>query len=516
MIVYESHYPDVAVRDCTITERIFEGLVHRPDTAVLIDGPSGRAVTARELIAGIKSLAGGLTAHGYGAGHRVALMAPNIPEFCTVLHAVFWSGGTATTVNPTYTASELRHQLNDSGAELLITVPPFLETAREGVEGTGVREVAVIGEAEGATPLSSLMGDPTEHQVAVDLDAHTALLPYSSGTTGLSKGVMLSHRNLVVNVDQILGVATIDPGEVTPAFLPFFHIYGLEIMLNVYLSAGASVVTMPRFDLELFLRISQDHRAKRLWVVPPVAVALAKHPMIDEFDLSSIEQVNSAAAPFGAELGEAVAARLNCAATQAYGMTELSPASHAMPVLAPRAGSVGVSLPSTRCRIVDTESDEDQPAGSEGEVWIQGPQVMQGYLNNPEATAAMIDADGWLRTGDIGCFDEDGYLYIRDRVKELIKVKGFQVPPAELEAILMTLDGVADAAVIGIPDEESGEVPMAFIVPATGSTLTLEDLQGRLTGRLASYKQIQRLELVEAIPKAASGKILRRVLREGL
>ena len=342
MIIYESPYPDIALRDCSITERVFDGLAHRLDAPVLIDGPTGRQVTARALIAGIKALAGGLTTRGYGTGHRVALMSPNLPEFVTVLHGVLWAGGTITTVNPTYTAAELHHQLKDSAAELLITVPPFLETARQAVAGTDVREVAVIGEAEGATPLAALMGTPTEAQVPVDLDAHTAILPYSSGTTGLPKGVMLSHRNLVANVDQVLGMRCVEEGEVTVGFLPFFHIYGLEVLVNVYLAAGASVVTMPRFDLEQFLRLVQEHRARRLWIVPPVAVALAKHPLVDAYDMSSVEQANSGAAPLGADLEALVATRLGCVVTQGYGMTEASPVTHLVPVGAPRGGAAGL------------------------------------------------------------------------------------------------------------------------------------------------------------------------------
>ena len=514
MTVYRSPIGDVELRDISITERVFEGLVQRADEVVLIDGPTGRRITARALMDAIRSLAGGLAARGFGAGATVAVMAPNVPEFATILHAVAWAGGTITTVNPTYTAPELHHQLTASGATLLVTSPQMMETAVAGAEGTRVTTIVVMGEAEGAEPLASFMGPPIENQVPVDLDTHVLLLPYSSGTTGLPKGVMLSHRNLVANVDQILAVADLDPGEMTPAFLPFFHIYGLEIFLNAYLAAGAGLVTLPRFDLELFLQLTQEHRAKRLWIVPPVAIALAKHPMVDQFDLSSVAQVNSAAAPLGADLGEAVSARIGCAATQAYGMTEMSPASHVMPPRAPRPGSVGVTVPGTECRIVDPDTGENLGPGGEGELLVRGPQVMMGYLDNPEATAACLDAEGWLRTGDIATFDADGYLFIRDRLKELIKVKGFQVAPAELEAVLVSHPQVADAAVVGVPDEAAGEIPMAFLVAAGDECLTLEEVTAWFEGKLAHYKRVGRIAYVDAIPKSASGKILRRVLRE--
>jgi 4-coumarate--CoA ligase len=515
MIIHDSTYPPIALRDCTITEQVFEGLVHRPDGAVMVDAVSGRSMTGAEAIDAIKRLAGGLTEHGYGAGHRIALMAPNAPEFFVVFHAAAWAGGTITTVNPTYTAAELHQQLADSKAKLLITGPQFLETAREGAVGTEVREIAVFGEAGGARSLADLMGAPLDHQAPVDAAEHVVVLPYSSGTTGLPKGVMLTHRNLVANVDQCRQAIPIDPGEVAPAFLPFFHIYGLELFLNYYPAAGGTVVTMPRFDLELFLRLTQDHRARRLFIVPPVAIALARHPLVDQFDLSSVEQILSGAAPLGAGLEAAVAERIGCTMTQGYGMTEMSPVSHAVPVGRPRPGAAGIALPSTLCRIVDTVTGEDLPVGAEGELLVQGPQVMKGYLDNAEATAACLDAEGWLRTGDVGTIDEDGYLFVRDRVKELIKVKGFQVAPAEIEAALMAHSGVLDAAVIGMDDEEAGELPVAFIVPGEPAP-SLADLQRHLDASLAHYKQIRRLECVETIPKSASGKILRRVLREAL
>lgn len=513
MTVFSSPFGDVGLSDLSITERVFEGMKNR-DAVALIDGSTGREWTAGELTDGVRSFAGGLAERGFGTGRVIALMAPNIPEFFTVFHGAAFAGATVTTVNPTYTAHELRHQLTDAGAGLLVTIPAFLETARKAVEGTAVADIVVIGEAPGATPLSDLMGTPLARQVPVDVAEHVVVLPYSSGTTGLPKGVMLTHRNLVVNVDQILAGAGIEPGEITPAFLPFFHIYGLEVLLNVYLAAGAGLVTMARFDLEQFLRHVQDRRAQRLWIVPPVAIALAKHPMVDQFDLSSVVQVNSAAAPLGADLGEAVGRRLGCHATQAYGMTELSPASHFTRLPDRRPGSVGQTASGTLCRIVDPETGADMGPGEEGELFIKGPQVMKGYLNNPEATARTLDADGWLRTGDIAMFDEDGFLFIRDRVKELIKYKGFQVAPAELEAELLTHPAIADAAVIGLPDEEAGEVPMAFLVAAPGTSPTEDEIAAHLAERVAHFKQVRKYRFVEAIPKSASGKILRRILRE--
>jgi 4-coumarate--CoA ligase len=326
---------------------------------------------------------------------------------------------------------------------------------------------------------------------------------------------MLSHRNMVVNVDQALQLLDVQPNETTVGFLPLFHIYGMTVLMNLYLGHGAGLVTMPRFDLEAFLTHVQTHRAERVFIAPPVAIALAKHPLVDKFDLSSLKVIMSAAAPLGAEVGAEVERRLGCTVIQGYGMTELSPITHAAPHSDPRPGSVGVTAPNTATRIVNPETLQDCQPGEEGEVWIQGPQVMLGYHNRPDATSAMI-RDGWLRTGDLGVVDADGYLFIRDRLKELIKVKGFQVAPAEVEAQLLRLPGIADAAVIGVPDDEAGERPMAFVVRQPGSDLTEDAIREALRGHLASYKVPTRIAFIEAIPKSASGKILRRVLKDRL
>ncbi len=418
MTIHRSPFPDVDVTNQTITERVFEGLVDRPDEVVLTDGATGRTLTAAVFMEQVRRLAGGLQKAGFGTGKTVALMAPNIPEYCVIFHGVAWAGGTITTLNPTYTGPEVAHQLADAGADILITIPDFLETAKA---GAGDRPVIVIGTPQ----FDAFFGEPLQVQVPVDLDKHTVVLPYSSGTTGLPKGVMLSHRNLVVNVDQSIEAADFQRGEIAAAFLPFFHIYGMTVLMNVHLAGGGALVTMPRFDLPMFLKISQDYKARRMWVVPPVAIALAKHPLVDQYDLSALDQVFIAAAPSGAELTDTLAARLGCTVLQGFGMTELSPVSHLVPAKAPRSGASGVVIPNTICKVVDPESGDELGIDEEGELWVKGPQIMQGYLNNAKATAETITDDGWLRTGDIARIDSDGYMFIVDRLKELIKYKGF-------------------------------------------------------------------------------------------
>ena len=296
------------------------------------------------------------------------------------------------------------------------------------------------------------------------------------------------------------------------AVLPFFHIYGMQVLMNAGLRAGATIVTMPRFDLAGFLAAHQRYGVTRSFVAPPIVVALAKSPLVDGCDTSTLQMITSGAAPMSADLAVEAGRRLNCEVVQGYGMTELSPVSHLTPSGWFVPGSVGVSAPNTEVRIVDPVAGEDLPDGMDGEVWVRGPQVMKGYLNNERATAETVDKDGWLHTGDIGHIGTGGHLFVVDRLKELIKVSGFQVPPAELEALLLTHPAVADAAVIGIADEESGEVPVAFIVRRPDAVVDPVDIMQFVQDRVAGYKRIRRVTFLEAIPKSAAGKILRREL----
>ncbi|MCA1604988.1 MAG: AMP-binding protein, partial [Acidobacteria bacterium] len=336
--------------------------------------------------------------------------------------------------------------------------------------------------------------------------------PYSSGTTGLPKGVELTHRNFVANIHQVDPVLPIDEDQVLLAVLPFFHCYGQQVIMNTGLARGATIVSLPRFDLEEFLQTAQDRKVTRLYLVPPIILALAKHPIIDNYDLSSVEMILSGAAPLGRELQETVEKRLDCRVTQGYGLTETGPVTNAVPLdWDPKSGSAGPLVPNTAAKIVDVATGNELGPNERGEICLRGPQIMKGYLSNPEATAHTIDEDGFLHTGDIGYIDDDGYFYIVDRLKELIKYKGFQVPPAELEALLLTHPGISDAAVIGVPDEAAGELPKAFVARGDEG-LTDSDIMDFVASKVAPHKKIRLVEFIDEIPKAPSGKILRRVL----
>jgi len=507
MTIIRSPFPDVEIPDVALTPFVFARAEELGDKPALVDGPSGRTLSHAGLLAAIRRFAGGLQERGFAKGDCVALFMPNLPEYAVAFHGTAWAGGMVTTINPVYGVEEVEFQLRDSAARFVVTVEQSLHTAQAAAAKVdGVEHVFVVGE-------DMPDGEPLAEQVRVDPRRDLVALPYSSGTTGLPKGVMLTHRNLVANLLQAGRVQQPQEDDVLVGVLPFFHIYGMTVIMNLGLQAGATIVTMPRFDLEAFLRNIQEHGVTRAYVVPPIALALARHPAVDQFDTSSLRFVMSGAAPLGPELEDECKQRLECRVTQGYGMTETSPVTHTIPFDGdPRPGSIGPALPSTECRIVVLEEDRDAEPGERGELWIRGPQVMAGYLNNDEATRATIDGDGWLHTGDVAVVDEDGWFAIVDRVKELIKYKGFQVAPAELEALLVTHPAVADAAVIPVPDEEAGEIPKAFVV--LRGEATEDEIMEFVAEHVATYKRVRAVEIVDEIPKSPSGKILRRVLRE--
>jgi len=508
---FRSQYANAEIPPVSLTQFVLGGRHDDDSRPALVDAATGRSLTFGGLRARVRSVAAGLSER-IGKADVVAIWAPNVPEYAVVFHAVLSIGAVLTTINPAYTSEEAAYQLRDANARLLVTTAALAPRALAAIEATGMTiPVVTIDEVPGLPTLDSLAVDADPPQVAIDPAVDLAVLPYSSGTTGLAKGVMLTHRNLVANLQQVNAIEVPDLPALV-GVLPFFHIYGMTVIMNLGLLRRATIVTLPRFELEAFLQVLQDWPIPLVHIVPPIAVALAKHPAVDRYDLSGVKWLFSGAAPLGAELTVALRARLGVTTRQGYGLTETSPAAYYTPPEAARDGKAGVLVPNTECRIVCTETGRTLEQHQPGEVWIRGPQVMKGYWKNPEATAATIDADGWLHTGDIGVVDDEGYLTLVDRLKELIKVKGYQVAPAELEALLLEHPQIADAAVIPVTDDEAGEVPKACVV-ARGP-LTASQVTDFIAPRVAHYKRIRHVEFIDAIPKSPSGKILRRVLVE--
>ncbi len=505
-MIFRAPEEPLEIPDVALTPFLLENAERRGDKPALIDAPSGRTLTYRGWAQSVRKAAAGLAQRGLRKGDVFAIYSPNLPEYAIAFHAVSLLGGIVTTINPAYTVAELSRQLADANARFLLTTPAFLDKATEAARENNIGDVFVFGDSFDA--LLAPGGDVPA--VAIDPASDVVALPYSSGTTGFPKGVMLSHRNLVANVLQCASVFDVTENDTTLAVLPFFHIYGMVVIMNMGLHVGATMVTMPRFDLKECLQALEKYRVTYAYIVPPIMLALAKNPMVDDYDLSALRTLFSGAAPLSEHIAQAASTRLRCTITQGYGMTEASPATHSTRRGDPRG--IGAPVPNTESKIVSVTTGEGFGPNQEGEICVRGPQVMKGYLNNAEATAAMIDEEGWLHTGDIGSANESGCFYVVDRVKELIKYKGMQIAPAELEAVLLAHPAIADAAVVPMADEDSGQVPKAFVVLKDRSTT--EDIMKYVADRVARYKRVRYVEVIDQIPRSPSGKILRRVLVE--
>lgn len=528
---FASPFPDVDIPDVSVYDYLFGNLDDADgDRVALVDAKQGSELSYRDAVAQIDAFAGALADRGVAVGDVVGLLAPNSTAFAIAFHGILRAGAAATTINVLFTAKDIMKQLLDAKATMLITVSPLLSVALAAAAAVGLPDdqVIVLDGAVGHPSARDLL-DAALPAPDVDFDpaTHLAVLPYSSGTTGNPKGVKLTHRNLVANVAQIRPIQDVQADDVVIAIMPFFHIYGMSVLLNAVLHARARLVMMGSFDLEEFLANIATYKVTIAYIAPPVAVALAKHPLVNKYNMSTLRAVLSGAAPLDEELGHAVVDRIGCRIVQGYGMTELSPVSHCTPLdggkrligsVAP-IGAAGWTAANSESKLVDPETGDEieipaKGLSDVGELWFRGPNVMAGYLGNEAATRETIDDDGWLRTGDLARVDSTGCVYIVDRLKELIKYKGYQVPPAELEAVLLTHPAISDAAVIGVRDARSGEeVPKAFVVKQSGAELTDAEVMEFVAAEVAPYKKIRQVAFIDAIPKSASGKVLRKDLR---
>jgi len=490
-----------------------------PDKTALVDGE--RELTFGDLEERSNACARGLARLGVRKGDRVALLVPNSVEFEISFFGGSKAGAILTSLNPSYKEEEIRYQLEDSGAKVLIVHSSLAATAEKVRESLpGLAEIIIT---EGEAPPGCLeFGDwlaaeppgPPE-EPPIDQARDLVALPYSSGTTGRPKGVMLTHRNLVRNYHQFVHNHRLGAEDAGLNFLPLYHIYGTMIMGGLIL-AGAKQVLMRRFDVEGALELVQRHRLTLFHTVPPALLAIAHHPKTESYDLSSLRYIMSGAAPLPPEVRRLAQQKTGCLTFMGYGLTETSPVTHMNPLEEEwvREESIGLPVSDLEQKVVDIETGERElPIGEVGELIVRGPQIMQGYWNAPEETARALRG-GWLHTGDIVRIDEDGYVYIVDRLKEMIKYKGFSIAPAELEALLHRHPRVADAAVMGKADEEAGEIPKAYVVLKEGETAGAGDIMAFIRGKVATFKEIREVEFIDQIPKSASGKILRRVLRD--
>uniref|UniRef100_A0A1D1YJA9 4-coumarate--CoA ligase n=1 Tax=Anthurium amnicola TaxID=1678845 RepID=A0A1D1YJA9_9ARAE len=501
----------------------------------LVDASTGRHVTYPELWRAVRAVAAALSGrHGVRKGHVVLLLSPNSIHFPVVALAVMSLGAVLTTTNPLNTPGEIAKQVADSKPCLAFTTPPLLSKLSSGA-ASGL-PIVILDDADGegmpedprvVSCITEMMRgtDPVGRGVGEVIGQDdTATLLYSSGTTGTSKGVVSTHRNLISMVQIILNRFKLDgtaagggDAHVFICTVPMFHIYGLAAFATGLLGAGSTVVVLSKFEMGEMMSAIATHRATYLPLVPPILVAMINNSgaIRAKHDLGSLRSVLSGGAPLSREVIEGFLEKYpGVEILQGYGLTESTGIGASTDSVdeSRRYGTAGLLSPNTQARIVDPDTGEPFPVNRTGELWLRGPYVMKGYFSNPDATASTLDSEGWLRTGDLCYIDEDGFLFVVDRLKELIKYKGYQVAPAELEALLLTHPGVSDAAVIPFPDKEVGQYPMAYVVRKAGSHLPDSEVMEFVARQVAPYKRVRRVAFVPAIPKNASGKILRKDL----
>ncbi len=517
----KSRRPPVAIPNEPLTYPLRRAATDHPDKiAAIASEAGGREYTYRWLEDASSRLAAALAALGVSEGDRVGLWLPNGVAFILSFYGILKARGIVVPISTHYGQREVLHQLAITGAKGLIAADDLHARAPglfAGAPGLAFRIADGDGEPPPGTVRFASLLEGTgglDRSAGIDPARALAVLPFSSGTTGLPKGVMLTHAGLLANLFQVAQAHDVREGDVFLNQLPFFHIYGMTVLMGSSILAGATQVLASRWrPVDAFLAHFERYRPTLFLTVPPILAELCRHPKVPAMDWSALRFVNTGGAPIAPEIQERFRRLTGVPVVQGYGLTESSPTTHVVPLDGLRTGTVGTPVSLTEDRIVDPETARDVRAGEVGELWVRGPQVMAGYFNDPDATARTL-VDGWLRTGDLARRGADGYVAVVDRLKELIKTDGFQVPPAEIEHILAGHPDVRDAAVIGEPHPDRGEVPVACVVRREGATVTPDELIDFAAKGSAKYKRLARVTFVDAIPRGPSGKILRRALRE--
>ncbi|KAL1169522.1 hypothetical protein E1A91_A05G151500v1 [Gossypium mustelinum] len=527
-IIYRSKLPDIYIPNhLPLHSYCFQNIANVASRPCLINGTTGKVYTYAEVELTARRIASGLNKLGIQQRQVIMLLLPNTPEFVLSFLGASFRGAIATAANPFFTRAEVSKHAKGSNARLIITQASYVDKVKEFAQDNDVMVMCIDSAPEGCLHFSELTQADDNDLPEVDIAPEDVIgLPYSSGTTGLPKGVMLTHKGLVTSVAQ--QVDGENPNlyfyseDVILCLLPMFHIYALNSIMLCGLRVGAAILIMQKFEIGLALELIQKYKVTIAPIVPPIMFTIAKSSETDKYDLSSVRMVKSGGAPLGKELEDAVRAKFPGAKLgQGYGMTEAGPVlamclGFAKEPFEIKSGACGTVVRNAEMKIVDPDTGSSLPRNQAGEIIIRGDQIMKGYLNDPEATARTIEKDGWLHTGDIGYIDDDDELFIVDRLKELIKYKGFQVAPAELEAMLIAHPDIIDAAVVGMKDEAVGEVPVAFVVKSGKSEISEDEIKQYISKQVVYYKRISRVFFIEAIPKAPSGKILRKELRAKL
>ncbi|KAK1363941.1 4-coumarate--CoA ligase [Heracleum sosnowskyi] len=527
-IIFRSKLPDIDIpKHLPLHSYCFENISKFSSRSCLINGATGQIYTYSDVELISKKVSSGLNKLGIHQGDTIMLLLPNTPEFVFAFLGASYCGAISTMANPFFTSAEVIKQVKASNAKLIITQATYVDKIKEYACENNLKIMCIDSAPEGCLHFSELSQADEKDMPEVEINPDDAVaLPYSSGTTGLPKGVMLTHKGLVTSVAQQVDGENpnlyMHSEDVMLCVLPLFHIYSLNSVLLCGLRAGTAILIMQKFDIVPFLELIQKYKVTIGPFVPPIVLAIAKSPVVDNYDLSSVRTVMSGAAPLGKDLEDAVRAKFpNAKLGQGYGMTEAGPVlamclAFAKEPFEIKSGACGTVVRNAEMKIVDPDTSISLPRNQRGEICIRGDQIMKGYLNDPESTERTIDKEGWLHTGDIGYIDDDDELFIVDRLKELIKYKGFQVAPAELEAMLLTHPNISDAAVVPMIDKKAGEVPVAFVVRSNGSSTTEDEVKQFISKQVVFYKRVYRVFFVDSIPKSPAGKILRKDLRARL
>ncbi|MGO8987945.1 MAG: class I adenylate-forming enzyme family protein [bacterium] len=487
--------------------------------AVIEPEAGGKEYTYRWLDEKSSVLAASLAGMGVEAGDRVGLWMKNSLGYILSFYGILKAGAIVVPVSTHYGEREVLYQLRETEVKGMITSDSLYAPLGNLISQVeGLRFVVLEGQAElpaGTIPFSSLLtgSNRLDRSIGIDPKEKIAVLPFSSGTTGLPKGVMLTHFNLLSDLHQVVQVHEVSEADVMINQLPFFHIYGMTVLMGTSVLAGATQVVVSQFrPVDQFLSLFETYRPTLFFTVPLIIQEFCHHPKVPTMDWSRLRYVNAGGAILSPEVQQRFKEITGVPVMVGYGLTESSPTTHVTPIRKIKLGSIGLPLSLTEDRIVDPETGIELPTRKVGELCIRGPQVMKGYYNNPDATAQTV-VNGWLRTGDLAWKDEEGYVFIVDRLKEVIKCKGFQVAPAEIEHILVGHPDIKDAAVVGEPHPEYGEVPVAYVVLRDKASLSPEAIIEYAAQGLAKYKRLARVIFTEAIPRSPSGKILRRILK---
>lgn len=518
----KSKYANVSIQEnLSWSEFVFKNVEEYGNTTAIVCGSTKISYTFSQVRDLSRKFGSALSNRGIIKGDVVAILAPNVPEFAIIFLGVLQIGGVVTGVNPHFTCQELTNQLKESNARCIVASHQLAHRVKESSRVLKIDHVFIIGDDDECELVSNLLKEDDSHLPLVTFNPREdlAILPFSIGIGGLPKAVMITHYNLVSFGSLVSAEEFLDFRENSRVFTtaPFYQVFGSIAVLSLCLFRGATLISVPRFEYSKVFHHLQDHKVTHLVTEASTVHAISKHPTVDNHDLTSLTQIISSSSSLSKETSRNVIKRIPRLKriSQCYSMTECTSISHMTSPMDAKDGSVGVLLPNLECKVCDVTTGQTLDRGQCGEICFRGPTVMKGYLKSQEATDLMIDTEGWLHTGDLGYYDRDEHFFIVDKIKDLIKVRGHQVSPSELEVLLRAHPAIEDAAVVGVSDPQIGELPIAYVVSKNDDELTEMEIMQYVDENVAPHKRLRGgVDFISTIPKAVNGEILRAELRE--